>query len=72
MGGRQREPLSPKGGRSVSDHEWLIVKEYAQLKRVTEETVRRWIRSGKLEAERTTPDSGQWRIKNTRTSQKVA
>lgn len=43
--------------------DWLTVKEYADLKRVCEETVRRWLRAGKLEAERTIGDLGHWRIK---------
>jgi excisionase family DNA binding protein len=40
----------------------LTVKEYADIKRVTAETVRRWIRSGKLHAERTIAN-GDWRIR---------
>ena len=43
--------------------ELLTVKEYAELKRVSEETVRRWLRAGKLEAERTIGEHGHWRIK---------
>lgn len=42
---------------------WLTVKEYADLKRVTEETVRRWIRAGKIQAERTVEPEGHWRIR---------
>jgi excisionase family DNA binding protein len=49
--------------QSVTTMEWLTVKEYADLKRVSEETVRRWLRAGKLEAERTIGEHGHWRIK---------
>ena len=43
--------------------EWLTVKEFAALKRVNEETVRRWIREKRIEAERTIEPHGHWRIK---------
>lgn len=43
--------------------EWLTVKEYAQLKRVHEQTVREWIRLGAVIAERTREPRGHWRIK---------
>lgn len=46
----------------MSDPRWMTVKEYAALMRVTEETVRRWIRAKKVVAQRTTGDSGHWRI----------
>lgn len=47
----------------LSTEEWLTVKEYAHAKRVCEETVRRWLRAGKLEARRTVEETGHWRIK---------
>lgn len=50
------------------DGEWLTVKEYALLKRVTDRTVRDWIKDGKLAAERTAGDKGHWRIKIARAS----
>lgn len=40
----------------------LTVKEYAELRRVSEETVRRWLRGGKIEATRTCQPLGHWRI----------
>lgn len=40
---------------------WLTVKEYADLKRVSHETVKRWIRRGLIAAERTGP-RGHWRV----------
>ena len=43
--------------------EWLTVKEFASLKRVGEETVRRWIRKQKVEAQRTIEPHGHWRIR---------
>lgn len=43
--------------------EWLTVKEFAARKRVSEETVRRWLRAGKLIAERTIGEHGHWRIR---------
>lgn len=49
--------------QDLQRHEWLTVKEYAILKRVNEETVRRWLRSGKLEADRTCGPLGHWRIR---------
>lgn len=42
---------------------WLTVKEYADLKRVHVETVKRWIRQGRVEAARTVEPHGHWRIK---------
>lgn len=47
---------------------WLTVKEYADLKRVCVETVRRWLRAGKLVAERTNGEHGHWRIKREQTA----
>lgn len=49
------------------NEELLTVKEYADLKRVNEETVRRWLRAGKLEATRTCEPLGHWRIKRDQT-----
>ena len=46
-----------------ADTQLLTVKEYADLKRVTPETVKRWIRIGKLQAERTSEPHGHWRIR---------
>ena len=43
--------------------EWLTVKEFAALKRVNDETVRRWIRRKQVTAERTIEPHGHWRIK---------
>lgn len=40
----------------------LTVKEYAALMRVGEETVRRWLRAGRLKARRTCEPHGHWRI----------
>lgn len=42
---------------------FLTVKEYASLKRVHVETVKRWIREGRIDAERTIEPHGHWRIK---------
>ena len=50
----------------MNNHEWLTVKEYAELKRVTPRTVRDWIKDAKIDAERTAGDRGQWRIKISR------
>ncbi len=44
---------------------WYTVGEYAAYKRVNEETVRRWIRQKRIEAERTIEPHGHWRIKRT-------
>jgi len=51
---------------AMNNHEWLTVKEYAELKRVTPRTVRDWIKDAKIDAERTAGDRGQWRIKISR------
>ena len=40
----------------------LTVKEYAARMRVGEETVRRWLRAGRLTARRTCEPHGHWRI----------
>lgn len=55
-------------GDILSDYEWITVKEYAQMKRVTARTVRDWIKAEKIDAERTAGDKGQWRIKIRRAS----
>jgi excisionase family DNA binding protein len=52
----------------MSDYDRLTVKEYAQMQRVTDRTVRDWIRDGKIDAERTAGDKGHWRIKVRRAS----
>jgi excisionase family DNA binding protein len=52
----------------MSDYDLLTVKEYAQMKRVTDRTVREWIKRGKIDAERTAGDEGHWRIKVRRAS----
>jgi excisionase family DNA binding protein len=44
----------------------LTVKEYADLRRVHVETVKRWIKQGLIEAERTAGARGHWRIKRRR------
>jgi excisionase family DNA binding protein len=49
-------------------YEWITVKEYALYRRVTERTVRDWIKAGKLSAERTAGEHGHWRIKVARAS----
>lgn len=48
--------------------EWITVKEFAKYRRVSERTVREWIREKKVEAERTAGDTGHWRIKVPRAS----
>lgn len=48
--------------------EYLTVKEYALYRRVTERTVREWIRRSKVDAERTAGAKGNWRIKVPRAS----
>lgn len=45
----------------MSDAVWLTVKEYAALRRVHVETVRRWIRAGHLTVRRTGA-KGHWQI----------
>jgi len=46
---------------TTNQERWLTVKEYADLMRVSEETVRRWIRAGHLKAEQH-GKRGQYRI----------
>lgn len=48
--------------------EWITVKEFATYRRVTERTVREWIRKRKVTAERTAGEKGNWRIKVARAS----
>jgi excisionase family DNA binding protein len=52
----------------MSNYEWITVKEYATMRRVTERTVRDWIKDKKIPAERTAGDKGHWRIKIARAS----
>lgn len=53
---------SPTASQVSDDARLLTVREYARRKRVCEETVRRWIRGGKVLAERV-GTHGDWRIK---------
>ncbi len=50
-----------------SESQWLTVKEYAVYFRVTERTVRQWIKDRKVEAQRF-GERGNWRIKVARAS----
>lgn len=60
-------PADARQALEQAEHQvWLTVKEYAWLKRVNEETVRRWIREHRVEAERTIEPYGHWRIKRTK------
>lgn len=49
-------------------YEWITVKEYAQYRRVSERTVRDWIKARKVDAERNPGEHGHWRIKVPRAS----
>ena len=42
--------------------DWITVREYARIRRVSTKTVRRWIRARLVEAERIGA-RGQWRIR---------
>jgi len=43
-------------------NEWLTVVEVAQRLKVTEETVRRWLRSGKLHGKKLGPTKAGYRV----------
>jgi excisionase family DNA binding protein len=49
--------------QDMSGHKWYTTKEAAALLKVTDDTIRRWLRAGKLKGRRSTDSKqGQWRI----------
>lgn len=44
----------------------LTVRQYAELKQVHPQTVRKWLRLGIVKAEKTREPKGRWRIKRPR------